>query len=143
METKQPIITKIQHVGIPTSNLTRSQEFYEGLNFKNVMAASFKHNEEEGKVVMMKSGDVIIEIYQLPGSDRNLIHPSGNRRIDHIAFDVSDINITFKSLKAAGYNVIEDSPVFLPFWKNGCRYFNILGPEGERIEFNQILEDEL
>jgi lactoylglutathione lyase len=27
----------------------------------------------------------------------------------------------------------------LPFWKNGCKYFNITGPDGERLEFNQIL----
>ena len=24
-------------------------------------------------------------------------------------------------------------------WKNGCKYFNVLGPDGERLEFNQIL----
>ena len=39
----------------------------------------------------------------------------------------------------AGFKVIEEAPVFLPFWKNGCKYFNITGPDGERLEFNQIL----
>jgi lactoylglutathione lyase len=34
---------------------------------------------------------------------------------------------------------MEDKPVFLPFWKKGCKYFNILDPDGERLEFNQIL----
>jgi lactoylglutathione lyase len=52
---------------------------------------------------------------------------------------VSDIDEAFIELKNAGFNVIEEAPVFLPFWKNGCRYFNITGPDEERLEFNQIL----
>jgi lactoylglutathione lyase len=28
----------------------------------------------------------------------------------------------------------------LAFWSKGCKYFNILGPDGERLEFNQILK---
>jgi hypothetical protein len=26
-----------------------------------------------------------------------------------------------------------------PFWKNRCKYFIMTGPDGERLEFNQIL----
>lgn len=39
----------------------------------------------------------------------------------------------------AGYKILESAPVFLQFWKNGCKYFNIIGPDGERLEFNQVL----
>ncbi len=39
----------------------------------------------------------------------------------------------------AGFHPIEAAPVKLDFWENGCMYFNILGPDGERLEFNQIL----
>ena len=42
-------------------------------------------------------------------------------------------------LKKASFQIIEPEPVFLNFGGKGCRYFNILGPDGERIEFNQIL----
>jgi lactoylglutathione lyase len=59
--------------------------------------------------------------------------------VDHIAFDVDDIDATFNTLKRASFTVLEDAPVFLSFWENGCKYFNILGPDGERLEFNQIL----
>jgi lactoylglutathione lyase len=52
---------------------------------------------------------------------------------------VADIDETFATVKEAGFKVVEDAPVFLQFWKNGCRYFNITGPDGERLEFNQIL----
>ena len=59
--------------------------------------------------------------------------------IDHITFDVDDIEVAYQLLKAASFNICEPVPVSLPFWKNGCKYFNIIGPDGERLEFNQIL----
>jgi len=30
--------------------------------------------------------------------------------------------------------------VYLPFWEKGCKYFYILGPDGERLEFCEILK---
>jgi lactoylglutathione lyase len=60
-------------------------------------------------------------------------------RIDHIAFDINDIDETFNLLKSEGFAVVEAEPVHLNFWKNGCRYFYIHGPDGERLEFCQIL----
>jgi lactoylglutathione lyase len=41
-------------------------------------------------------------------------------------------------MKNEGLITIEEGSVFLPFCKSGCRYFYILGPDGERLEFNQI-----
>jgi lactoylglutathione lyase len=82
---------------------------------------------------------MIIEIYQMPENDLNEIRNRSNGHIDHIAFDVPDIENAFNLLKENGFNVIENEPVFLPFWENGCRYFNISGPDGEKLEFNQIL----
>ena len=34
-------------------------------------------------------------------------------------------------------DVIEEGQ--LPFWENGVRYFTVLGPNGEKVEFNQYL----
>ena len=74
---------------------------------------------------------------QIPGGLN--LDGDGDGFVDHITFDVDDIDTTFNLLKQASFNVIEQAPVFLPFWKNGCKYFNILGPDGERLEFNQLL----
>jgi 4-hydroxyphenylpyruvate dioxygenase-like putative hemolysin len=104
-----------------------------------VMASGFEHNGEKGSMAMMQQGAMIIEIYQMPPKELEEVRSRGNGHIDHIAFDVSDIDEAFIELKNAGFNVIEEAPVFLPFWKNGCRYFNITGPDKERLEFNQIL----
>ena len=90
-------------------------------------------------VAMMQREDMIIEIYQMPEKELGEIRSRKNGHIDHIAFDVGNIDEAFNELKNASFNIIEAAPVFLPFWKNGCRYFNITGPDGERIEFNQVL----
>ena len=54
--------------------------------------------------------------------------------------DVENIDAVFEELKSKSFDVLEDEPVFLAFWKKGCRFFNIKGPDGERLEFNEILK---
>jgi lactoylglutathione lyase len=132
-------INAIQHIGIPVTNITASQLFYNRLGFTNVMEAPFTDNGDTGTCVMMQRGSILMELYQLPEAGLNEIRSRGNGHVDHVAFDVSDIDETFKVISEAGFNVLEPEPVFLQFWKNGCRYFNITGPDGERLEFNQVL----
>jgi catechol 2,3-dioxygenase-like lactoylglutathione lyase family enzyme len=133
-------INAFQHLGIPVTDLKKSEKFYEGLGFQNVMGSTFEMNGNKGFVVMMRSGDMIIEIYELPAAELAEIKNRKNGHIDHIAFDVDDIDVTFSLLKRHGYHIVEEAPVFLDFWDHGCRYFNMLGPDGERLEFNQILK---
>ena len=138
----QPVLLSlnaIQHVGIPVTNIEVSELFYTNLGFENVMQASFMHQDETGRCIMMKQGNIIIELYQLPQKDLAAIANRKDGHIDHIAFDVPDIDEAFSVLTKAGYHIIEPSPVYLKFWKNGCRYFNISGPDNERLEFNQVL----
>ena len=133
-------INQIQHIGIPVSNLDTSILFYQKLGFESVMESGFDYNGGKGKVAMMQSGVIIIEIYQMPEVELAEIKARGNGHVDHVAFDVDDIEEAFKQLNEGGFTVLEPAPVFLPFWKNGCKYFNIQGPDGERLEFNQIMK---
>ncbi len=89
------------------------------------MASEFTHNGIQGKVAMMKSGSIIIEIYQTPEAELTEIRNRKNGHIDHVAFDVDNIEAVFKLLTQDGFKVFETAPVFLPFWKNSCNYFNI------------------
>jgi len=52
---------------------------------------------------------------------------------------VADVEKAFNELKAAGFTIIEEQPIFLNFWEKGCKYFAVRGPDGEKLEFNQIL----
>lgn len=129
----------IQHIGIPVTDLERSKGFYERLGFEGVMSDSFTYNGGTGHVAMMKRGEVVMELYQMPAKELEEIRGRRDGHIDHVAFDVSDIDKAFGELKAAGLDIVEEGPVLLDFWERGCKYFNVLGPDGERLEFSQIL----
>lgn len=133
-------LNHIQHTGIPVTDIKVSEAFYEKLGFKNVMATTFEYNSGIGNVVMMQQHKMILELYQMPQAELQEICERKNGHIDHIAFDVDDINNAFVTLKENGFTVLEAAPVFLSFWKKGCKYFNITGPDGERLEFNEILK---
>ena len=132
-------IRSLQHTGIPVTNIAVSEAFYTRLGFHKVMQKPFQMDERTGTCIMMKNGSIVIEPYQLPEHKLQAIRERKDGHIDHIAFDIDDIEKTFTALKKAQFHILEQEPVYLPFWEKGCRYFNILGPDGERLEFNQIL----
>ena len=133
-------ITGLQHVGIPVTVLSNSISFYEKLGFSKVMEAPFDFDGSKGTCVMMQCDTIVMELYELPPHAINNIKNRKDGHIDHVAFNVTDIDNTFVTLKRAGYTILEETPTFLQFWKNGCRFFNIHGPDGERLEFNQVLD---
>jgi catechol 2,3-dioxygenase-like lactoylglutathione lyase family enzyme len=133
-------INHLQHIGIPVTDLNRSEKFYVQLGFSKVMAAGFDHKGGKGRVAMMQQGDILLEIYQMPQQELAAIKNRQDGHVDHIAFDVDDIDAAFRELKEASFHILEEEPVYLPFWEKGCRYFNITGPDGERLEFNQIIK---
>lgn len=138
----QPValsLQAIQHVGVPVTDIRKSEKFYGLLGFSSVMEAEFTQPEGTGTCIMMQQGAIIIELYQLPAAQLHEIMSRRNGHIDHIAFDVNDIDATYEKLQQAGFDILEPMPLFLRFWKNGCKYFNITGPDGERLEFNQVL----
>ncbi|MEZ4969580.1 MAG: VOC family protein [Flavobacteriaceae bacterium] len=131
----------LQHLGLPVSNLKASVKFYESLGFKRIMASHVDVPEENDSILvaMMERQGVIIELYQVTKKDMAALKSRKDGHLDHIAFDVTDIEKAFNELKEAGFTMVEDNPVFLSFWEKGCKYFAIRGLDGEKLEFNQIL----
>jgi catechol 2,3-dioxygenase-like lactoylglutathione lyase family enzyme len=132
-------INSLQHVGLPVTNLEVSLPFYQRLGFELVMQATFPHEGGQGQVRMLRRAGLTLELYQMPAPALDEVRQRGNGRIDHIAFDVDDIDEAYATLQAAGFTMLEAQPSFLNFWDRGCRFFNIAGPDGERLEFCQIL----
>ena len=81
----------------------------------------------------LKHGSLCIESYE-NGQAKKI-----NGAIDHIAMDVEDVEKAWEEVKALGITPIETEIQALPFWENGVRYFNIYGPNREKIEFSQML----
>ncbi len=125
------IVTKIQHIGIPTNDIEKTVIFYESLGFENAYTTVNKTANE--KVAFLRLENMLLEIYQ----NGQAVNKSG--AIDHIALDVVDIDAAFEIAQAGKYNLLDDSIQFLPFWENGVKFFTILGPNGEKVEFNQRL----
>jgi catechol 2,3-dioxygenase-like lactoylglutathione lyase family enzyme len=133
------VINSLQHVGIPVTDKETSYKFYSRLGFEKVMEEFFDHEGSKGVCIMMQRGNIMLELYQFPGEALEAIRSRRDGHIDHIAFDVPDIETTFHLMKKNGFQIVEEAPVFLPFWKKGCKYFNVVGPDGERLEFNQVI----
>ncbi|HEX2395658.1 MAG TPA: VOC family protein, partial [Bacteroidales bacterium] len=127
------------HIGIPVTNLERSVEFYSSLGFAKIHSSHVDESSGRVLVAFMEQRGVIIELYQVTEPEREKIRTRTDGHIDHIAFDVEDADEAFLELSKAGFELIQDKPVFLNFWKRGCKYFAIRGPDGEKLEFNQIL----
>ena len=121
------ISTGLQHVGIPTNDIAKTIAFYEALGFRIVHR---KDNRGED-VAFLKMGDLVLETYQ----NHKAVGISG--AIDHIAMNVTDVEEARRIADKLKLDVIEEGQ--LPFWENGVRYFTVLGPNGEKVEFNQYL----
>jgi catechol 2,3-dioxygenase-like lactoylglutathione lyase family enzyme len=131
----------MQHIGIPVTNLTVSVDFYSSLGFKRILASSVPVPEENDAILvaMMEQNGVIIELYQVTRKEIQNLRKRKDGPVDHIAFDMKDVEKAFYELKNAGFTLIEEKPVFLDFWEKGCKYFAIRGPDGEKLEFNEII----
>src|SRR4051812_17958420 len=103
-------IKSLQHIGIPVTDIGKSEAFYARLGFVNVMQAPFEHEGGKGLCMMVKRGDIILELYQMPASILKTMRERKDGHIDHIAFDVSDIDATFQWFKEQGFTIVEESP---------------------------------
>ncbi len=133
-------ILGFQHLGLPVTNIERSEAFYSQLGFKTVMKTELPAHDDAVKVIMMELKGFVMEMYQLARDDLAEVRARADGHIDHIALDVQDIERAFEDMRARGLTILEDAPVFLPFWDKGVKYFNVRGPDGERVEFNQIIK---
>ena len=121
------IATGIQHIGVPTNDIEKTIAFYTALGFE--VAHRADNNGE--LVAFLRLGDLTIETYQ------NFRAVGSAGAVDHIAINVTDVDEARRIADAMQLEVIEEGR--LPFWTNGVKYFTILGPNREKLEFNQYL----
>lgn len=119
----------VQHIGIPTNDIQATIAFYKRLGFD--VALSTQNNNE--KVAFLQLHNLIIETYE----NHSATLQTG--AIDHIAINVKQIDKLFALLQNQGFSLVTPSVQSLPFWERGIRYFIILGPNQEKIEFCEKL----
>ena len=123
--------TGIQHIGIPTNDIEKTIAFYKELGFETALQTINKEADE--KVAFLKLKTLVIETYE------NKAAKFESGAIDHVAIDVNDIEEVYQYISKKKLNTTNDTIHFLPFWKNGVRFFMIEGPNMEKIEFSQYL----
>lgn len=121
----------VQHLGIPVSDIDRTIEFYKSLGFEPALITENKPANE--RVAFLRLGNLIIEAYG------NKITEKRSGAIDHIALDVKNIDVLYDQIRNDGHRIVEEKVMSLPFWENGVKFFTILGPDNEKIEFCEKL----
>ncbi len=122
---------RIQHLGIPVSDIDKTIEFYTSLGFEPVLLTENKAANE--RVAFLQLGNLIIEAYGNKDTEKK----SG--AIDHVALDVKNIDELYEEICKEGHRIVEEKVMSLPFWENGVKFFTILGPDNEKIEFCEKL----
>lgn len=118
-------ITGIQHIGIPTNDIQATKDFYHSLGFTTELETD--NNGE--KVAFLRLKSLVIETYQ---NGQAAMQPGA---INHLAIDVKNIDEVFSLVKSLDVEMVDKSVNSLPFWENGVRFFTIVGPNRERVEF--------
>ncbi len=118
----------LQHIGIPTKDVEETIKFYESLG----LTTYYRKKDDEHDVAFMRLDSFVIEAYR-----GDTVEKTG--AIDHITFDVSDVDKVYAYVKAHGFKLIGDGITKLPFFDNGVRFFMIEGPNKELVEFNQTI----
>lgn len=119
----------LQHVGIPTDDFKKTQEFYKNLGFVLIQ----EEDNAGSHVGFFQLGDLLLEVWEA-----EIPHQVG--AINHLALATDDITAVFNAVKALkGIELIDHEIKFLPFWEQGIKYFNFYGPNREIIEICQKL----
>jgi len=136
---RQEVLGGWSHLGIPVTDIDASVKFYKAFGFGVMMEATIPVGEEDIKITIVERGGLSLEFYRLLAADLPEIRGRKDGKIDHFAMGVRDVDRAFAELRAAGVKPIEDSPVDLPIGPKGVRFFNVRGPDGEKMELNQRL----
>ena len=128
------------HLGIPSTDIDISRQFYSQFGFEEIAYAEVEVDDGTIKVAFMEKDGFVLEFYQLAGEALNEVSNRSDGLIDHIAFNVDNVDKAYAELKAAGIDLVEDAPVPLPLFEKGVKYFMIRGPDGEKVEFNEMIK---
>jgi len=130
----------LQHLGLPVTDIDRSKVFYNQIGFRVILETELASDNGAIQVVFLAMNGFILELYQPVGAEWEDIRARHDGHIDHVALDVLDINQAYDAIRAAGLQPLEEAPKFLPFWEKGIRYFNVRGPDGEKVEFSERIK---
>lgn len=123
---------KLGHIGLGVADIEATVKWYiDVLGFE--LIGDFVSPAGE-PIKFIRSGDIVYEIFQPIGG------PAAPGKIDHFCFESNDIEADYAYCVSKGYSFEAEGIQDLPtLWERGVRYFKIMSPTGEAVEFCQIL----
>ena len=123
---------KLGHIGLATNDIEATVNWYvDVLGFEVIGVFESPAGEP---IRFIKNGDLVYEIYTPNGG------VAAPGKIDHLCFESQDIEADYAYCTAQGYAFATDGIQLLPtVWEKGVRYFKLLSPSGEPVEFCQVL----
>lgn len=123
------MIEGLAHCAIYVRDLKRAEAFYcDLLGFEKIYLY-------QGNTLFVQRGSMIFELIE-DGVDHA---PANAAEIRHLAMACKHIESVYNYLKENGVAIEDPGLVHLPdFGSHGCTYFLFRGPEGERLEFQEI-----
>lgn len=127
----------LAHVGLFVRDPERTRQFYTGnLGFEQVWECEV--DEPDGsltQVLFLRNGNLVIEVIR-----PEVLPDKLDGFFDHIAIAVSDIEAYQKRLEAAGVEFESEAPIYKSqVFANGSKWLMFRGPDGERLELNEVL----
>jgi catechol 2,3-dioxygenase-like lactoylglutathione lyase family enzyme len=122
-EPVRPKITGISHLAVYTSDAAATEHFYT----VSVGAVKLPDPENPQGVRYALSATQFIEVLPLPAG-------AGVNRLDHIGLNTENAEGMRKYLAAKGWT----TPAHVERAKDGSRWFDVLDPEGNTIQFLQL-----
>ena len=127
----------LAHIGIFVKNLETSLDYYiEKLGFERTCDYLYKATPRDARIAFVALGTLVIELIE-NGDD---FSANNRESSNHIAMACRDIEATRKALEERGIVFEEDTVTSLmDFGENGCRFAMFRGPDGERLEIQELL----
>lgn len=125
---------KLDHIGVQVANSEEYAKFYlDRLGFS--LKGKFKSSRGDFYTWFVTNGEVTYEISQNDHVPADTL--SG---VNHIAIVSPDIEADYNYCVENGFTIATKGIEAIPSrWEHGCRYFKIVAPNGDQIEFNQDL----
>jgi methylmalonyl-CoA/ethylmalonyl-CoA epimerase len=119
--------SKFSYVGIRVKDLDRSVEFYSKLLGMEVKGRS-RIEQTKGETVGLESGGFTLELNYYEKDSPYYKEYEVGEGLDHLAFNVENLDKALEEAKAAGYRVISEMK------SNGSRWAYVEDPNGIWIE---------
>lgn len=128
------------HLALKALSLEHTEEFYGKLGFCKTGEGYLLAPDGKIRVAFLEHQGYVLEIIETDKGG-SLEEKKQGGRIDHFALEVSDVREALYQAQKAKLPLLNHVIQELPLMEQGVKYFFVQGPDGERIEFVEIVSN--